>query len=185
MENRLSFHVLQSFPILQGFGDHHWVIWMSGGLNSSISHWKMLFFIAEFTLGMILPTKAPAGQELATERKPSGSTMQVRWLQVFPMNLGTPDEYYCWVNTEIQCIIAMYLHTVLENVQVTTLLPCQHFKGQDLTLIPVNIFLLCRTLLQHSLWIWLEWKFQQWGYIWGKSSTLQLTNFTASSQRRK
>lgn len=55
----------------------------------------MLFFIAEFTLGMILPTKAPAGQELATERKPSGSTMQVRWLQVFPMNLGIPDEYYC------------------------------------------------------------------------------------------
>ncbi|NXT99886.1 AHSA2 ATPase, partial [Buphagus erythrorhynchus] len=30
----------------------------------------------EFTLGMILPTKAPAGQELATERKPSGNTMQ-------------------------------------------------------------------------------------------------------------
>ncbi|NXR70966.1 AHSA2 ATPase, partial [Pycnonotus jocosus] len=30
----------------------------------------------EFTLGMILPTKAPVGQELATERKPSGSTVQ-------------------------------------------------------------------------------------------------------------
>uniref|UniRef100_A0A8C0UKC0 Activator of HSP90 ATPase homolog 2, pseudo n=1 Tax=Cyanistes caeruleus TaxID=156563 RepID=A0A8C0UKC0_CYACU len=30
----------------------------------------------EFTLGMILPTKAPGGQELATERKPSGSTVQ-------------------------------------------------------------------------------------------------------------
>ncbi|NWY65014.1 AHSA2 ATPase, partial [Erithacus rubecula] len=30
----------------------------------------------EFTLGMILPTKAPAGQELATERKASGSTVQ-------------------------------------------------------------------------------------------------------------
>ncbi|NXU65159.1 AHSA2 ATPase, partial [Horornis vulcanius] len=30
----------------------------------------------EFTLGMILPTKAPVGQELATERKPSGSTLQ-------------------------------------------------------------------------------------------------------------
>ncbi|NXY13805.1 AHSA2 ATPase, partial [Atrichornis clamosus] len=30
----------------------------------------------EFTLGMILPTKAPAGQELATERKPSGNSTQ-------------------------------------------------------------------------------------------------------------
>ncbi|NXA73514.1 AHSA2 ATPase, partial [Thryothorus ludovicianus] len=30
----------------------------------------------EFTLGMILPTKAPVGQELATDRKPSGSTVQ-------------------------------------------------------------------------------------------------------------
>ncbi|XP_041273119.1 activator of 90 kDa heat shock protein ATPase homolog 2-like isoform X2 [Onychostruthus taczanowskii] len=30
----------------------------------------------EFTLGMILPTKAPVGQELAMERKPSGSTVQ-------------------------------------------------------------------------------------------------------------
>ncbi|RMC07971.1 hypothetical protein DUI87_15443 [Hirundo rustica rustica] len=30
----------------------------------------------EFTLGMILPTKAPVGQELATEHKPSGSTVQ-------------------------------------------------------------------------------------------------------------
>ncbi|NWY29233.1 AHSA2 ATPase, partial [Pheucticus melanocephalus] len=30
----------------------------------------------EFTLGMILPTKAAVGQELATERKPSGSPVQ-------------------------------------------------------------------------------------------------------------
>ncbi|NXU94643.1 AHSA2 ATPase, partial [Xiphorhynchus elegans] len=30
----------------------------------------------EFTLGMILPTKAPGGQELSTERRPSGNTMQ-------------------------------------------------------------------------------------------------------------
>ncbi|XP_068266972.1 activator of 90 kDa heat shock protein ATPase homolog 2-like isoform X1 [Nyctibius grandis] len=30
----------------------------------------------EFTLGMILPTKATVGQELAAERKPSGNTMQ-------------------------------------------------------------------------------------------------------------
>ncbi|NWI42727.1 AHSA2 ATPase, partial [Picathartes gymnocephalus] len=30
----------------------------------------------EFTLGMILPTKAPVGQEVAMERNPSGSSMQ-------------------------------------------------------------------------------------------------------------
>ncbi|XP_071438292.1 activator of 90 kDa heat shock protein ATPase homolog 2-like [Pithys albifrons albifrons] len=30
----------------------------------------------EFTLGMILPTKAPVGQELTTECKPSGNTVQ-------------------------------------------------------------------------------------------------------------
>lgn len=41
----------------------------------------MLFFTAEFTLGMILPTKA-AGQDVAAERKLSGNAVQVCWLQV-------------------------------------------------------------------------------------------------------
>ncbi|PKU40344.1 hypothetical protein llap_9357 [Limosa lapponica baueri] len=34
----------------------------------------------EFTLGMILPTKATVGQEPAAEQKPSGNTVQVCWL---------------------------------------------------------------------------------------------------------
>ncbi|XP_009078066.1 PREDICTED: activator of 90 kDa heat shock protein ATPase homolog 2 [Acanthisitta chloris] len=40
----------------------------------------------EFTLGMILPTKAPVGQELNTEQKPSGNTMQD---SVSPQSLDT------------------------------------------------------------------------------------------------
>lgn len=65
----------------------------------------MLFFIPEFTLGMILPTKATGGQEMATERKLSGHTMQVRWLCVlklkFTIDVAPPA--FAMVTTVTTC----------------------------------------------------------------------------------
>lgn len=52
-----------------------------GGCTAQMLCWTVLFFTAEFTLGMILPTKA-AGQDVAAERKLSGNAVQVCWLQV-------------------------------------------------------------------------------------------------------
>lgn len=58
-----------------------YISWCQSGCTAQFHNWRVLSFITEFTLGMILPTKATVGQELATERKLSGNTMQVCWLK--------------------------------------------------------------------------------------------------------
>lgn len=80
--------------------------YMWGWLYSSVPHWRVLFFITEFTLGMILPTKASVGQELAAEQKLSGNTVQVCWLEVwyeFSMTINVVPTDFAVVKIAYSC----------------------------------------------------------------------------------